>query len=177
MFSAFLDTLVKFTPFCYIWVWHVEWIKGMDHKKKLYYSPARKTFETKYNNYELPVNVVPNLCVSRKVFLNIKSIGILSVVQYGNCLGVAFGLLTILLRFWTNICPSRLDVMYQPMTSVCVTRISLGLMINAGILLASSWRLIFGGPVIALKLTWKSLSGVKWELMKPTRWPSHLATV
>ena len=33
---------------------------------------------------------------------------------------------------------------------MCVTRISLGLMIIAGILLASSRRLIFGGPVIAL---------------------------
>ena len=42
---------------------------------------------------------VPNLCVSRKVFLNIKSIGILSVVQYRNCLGVKFGFLTILLRY------------------------------------------------------------------------------
>ena len=42
---------------------------------------------------------VPNLCVSRKVSLNIKSIGILSVVQYGSCLGVTFGFLTILLRF------------------------------------------------------------------------------
>ena len=42
---------------------------------------------------------VPNLCVSRKVFLKLKSIGILSVVQYGNCLGVTFGFLTILLMF------------------------------------------------------------------------------
>ena len=42
---------------------------------------------------------VPNLCVSRKVFLNIKSIGILSVVHYGNCHGITFGFLTILLRF------------------------------------------------------------------------------
>ena len=39
-----------------------------------------------------------SLCVSRKVFF-IKSIGILSVVQYGNCLGVTFGFPTILLRF------------------------------------------------------------------------------
>ena len=39
-----------------------------------------------------------------------------------------------------------------------VIRISLGLMINAGMLLASSRRLIFVGPVIALGLTWKSLS-------------------
>ena len=36
---------------------------------------------------------------------------------------------------------------------VCETRIRLGLMINAGTLLASSRRLIFGGPVIALGLT------------------------
>ena len=42
---------------------------------------------------------VPNLCVSRNVSSNIKSIGILSVAQYGNCLGVTFGFLTILLRF------------------------------------------------------------------------------
>ena len=53
---------------------------------------------------------IPNLCVSRKVFLkhgvnlgkfsgNIESIGIQSVMQYGNCLGITFGFLTILLRF------------------------------------------------------------------------------
>ena len=41
---------------------------------------------------------------------------------------------------------------------MCVTRISLGLMINAGMLLASSRRLIFGGPVIALRLIGKRLS-------------------
>ena len=34
-------------------------------------------------------------------------------------------------------------------------------MINAGIILASSRRLILGGPVIALGLTGKSLSAVK----------------
>ena len=43
--------------------------------------------------------VVPNLCVSRKVFLKHQVNWILSVVQYGNCLGVTFGFLTILLRF------------------------------------------------------------------------------
>ena len=37
---------------------------------------------------------------------------------------------------------------------MCVTRINIGLMINAGMLLASSRRLIFGGPVI---------SRVNWE--------------
>ena len=45
-------------------------------------------------------------------------------------------------------------------------------MINAGMLLAPSRRLIFGGPVIALGLTGKSLFDVKWELMKLTRRPS-----
>ena len=42
---------------------------------------------------------VSNLCVSRNVFLKHQVIGILSVVQYRNCLGVTFGFLTILLRF------------------------------------------------------------------------------
>ena len=36
---------------------------------------------------------------------------------------------------------------------MCLTRISLGLMINAGMLLASSRRPIFGGPVNILGLT------------------------
>ena len=52
-----------------------------------------------------------------------------------------FGLLTILLRFWTIIYLCWLDVMYQPRSSVFTTRIILGLMINAGVLLASSRRL------------------------------------
>ena len=47
----------------------------------------------------LMAQAVPNFCVSRKVFRNIKSIGIQYVVQYGICPGVTFGLLTILLRF------------------------------------------------------------------------------
>ena len=81
--------------------------------------------------------------------------------QYRICPGVTFGLLTILLRLCTNICPCWLDVMYQPRSSVCATWISLGFMINAGVLFASSMRLIFGGPVIALRLTWTSLSAVK----------------
>ena len=54
-----------------------------------------------------------------------------------------------------NIFPCLLDVMYQPRSSVCVTRINLGLMINAGFLLASSRRLIFDGPVITLGLIGK----------------------
>ena len=51
--------------------------------------------------------------------------------------------------------------MYQSWSSVCVTKIGLGLMINTVMLLASSGRLIFGGLVIALGLTWKSFSVVK----------------
>ena len=67
-----------------------------------------------------------------------------------------------------NMFPCWLDVMYQPRSSVCETRTSLGLMIIADMLLASSRRLIFGGPVIALWLTGMSLSAVKRELIKPT---------
>ena len=52
-----------------------------------------------------------------------------------------------------SICCGWLDVLFQLRSSVCATRISLGLMINAGTLLASSRKLIFGGPVIALGLT------------------------
>ena len=54
-----------------------------------------------------------------------------------------------------------LDIMYQPRSSACVTRINLGLMINAGMLLGSSRRLIFGGPVFALGLIGKSLAAIK----------------
>ena len=42
---------------------------------------------------------VPNLCVSRKVFLKHQVNWIQSVVQYRICPGVTFDLLTILLRF------------------------------------------------------------------------------
>ena len=55
---------------------------------------------------------VPNFCVGRKGFVNIKSIGIQSAVQYKICPGATFGLLTILLWFCANICPCWLDVMY-----------------------------------------------------------------
>ena len=104
---------------------------------------------------------VPNFCVSRKVFLKHQ-------VNW-NTVCVAKQDLP-----WRNIwladnpvevsnehCPFWLDVMYQPRSSVRVTRISLGLMINAGMLLASIRRLIFGGPVITLWLTGKSLSAAK----------------
>ena len=44
---------------------------------------------------------------------------------------------------------------------MCTTSISLGLIINAGMLWASSRRFIFGGPVITLGLTGMSFSTVK----------------
>ena len=103
---------------------------------------------------------------------NIKSIGTQSVLQYRICPGVTTNdLLTILLRFCTNIWPCWLDLML-----LVHNKDNLHLMINAGILLASSRRLIFAGPVIILWLTGKSLSTVKWELMKPT-WRSSIILV
>ena len=69
----------------------------------------------------------------------------------------------------TSICTCWLDGMYQPRSSVCTRRISLGLMINEDMPLTSSRRLIFGGLIIALWLTGKSFAAVKWELMKLTR--------
>ena len=112
---------------------------------------------------------VPSLCVSRKVFLkhqvNWNTVhSTIPDLPWRNI----WRLLAILLRFWTDICPCWLDVMYQPKLSLSVTRICHGLMINAGMLLATSGRLVFGGPVIALGLTGKSSSAVKWVLMKPT---------
>ena len=66
----------------------------------------------------------------------------------------------------------RVGVLLQQRSSACATWINSGFMINAGMQLASSCRLIFGGPVIALGLTGKSMSAVKWEIMRPTRRPS-----
>ena len=78
---------------------------------------------------------VPKVCASMKVFqkhqVNWNTVcGAIRI-----CPGVTFCLLTILLRFRTNICPSWYDVMYQPRSSVWITRISLGLLINAGLFL------------------------------------------
>ena len=98
-----------------------------------------------------------HLCVSQKFSLDIKSIGIQFVVQCSICPGVTFGPLTILL-FWKSINCCWLDVMYQPRSSV-YTRKSFGLMINAGVRLASNRRLIIGGPEIAIWLNGKNLFG------------------
>ena len=51
-----------------------------------------------------------------------KSTGIQSVIQYRICPGVTFGLLTILLKFLTNICTCWLDVMFTRMTMVIRVR-------------------------------------------------------
>ena len=80
------------------------------------------------------VPAVPNLCVSSKVFLehqvNLnKDHG---AIQHLPC--VTLGQLTIQLRFRTSDCRCWLEVMYQLRLSVCATRISLGLMINASVL-------------------------------------------
>ena len=53
-------------------------------------------------------------------------------------------------------------------SSVWAKKISLSLVINAGVL-ASSRRLILGEPVIAPGFIWKSLCAVKFKVMKPTR--------
>ena len=114
---------------------------------------------------------VPNLCVCRKISLKRQANWntVCGMAQHLVCPCITFDLLTILLRFWTRICSRWLDVMYQPRSSVCATRISLALMINAGLFFASSWRFIFCEPVISIGLTGKSLSTVKWGLMKPAR--------
>ena len=104
---------------------------------------------------------ITNLCVSRKVFLKHQVNWNTVCEAIRDLTRIVFRLQTILLRFGMSICPCWLDVMYQPRSSVCTTMISHGLMINAGMLLASSRRLIFGGPMIALGLTGKCLSAVK----------------
>ena len=62
--------------------------------------------------------------------------------------------------------------MYPPRSYLSVTKISLGSMINADMLSTSSRRLIFGGPVIAIRLIVKSLFAIKSELIKHTQRPS-----
>ena len=50
-----------------------------------------------------------------------------------------------------------MNVLFQPRSFVCATKISFGLMITTGMLLVSSRRLTFGASVIAIGLTMKSL--------------------
>ena len=100
---------------------------------------------------------VSNLCVIRKVFMkhqvNWNTVcGAIQDLPWRN-----IWLAVNPVEVFNEICPCWLDVMYQQRSSMCITRISLGLVINAGMLLASSRRLIFGEQVIALWLTVKSL--------------------
>ena len=105
---------------------------------------------------------VPNLCVSRKVFLKHQ-------VNWNTVCGAIWELP------WHNIWHSDnlVDVSNEHL-SLLVRRYVPTKVIrvrnkdkpwfddqNAGMLLASSKRLIFGGPVIALGLTGKSLSAIK----------------
>ena len=100
---------------------------------------------------------VPNLCVSRKVFLKHQ-------VNWNTVCGEIQDLPWRNIRLADNLIEvlkehlSLLVGRYVPTkVSVCVTRISLGLMINSGMRLALSRRLIFSESVITLGLTGKSL--------------------
>ena len=90
---------------------------------------------------------------------NIMSTGIQSVVQYKPCRNIwlADNHVEVLNEHLSLL----VGLMFELRSSLCLTRISLGLIINACMLLASSRSLIFGGPVIALGLTGKSLFPVK----------------
>ena len=120
---------------------------------------------------------VPNLCVSRKVFLKHK-------VNWNTVSGEMRDLP------WSNIWSSDnpIEVLnehisllvgrYVPTKIIHVhNKDSLGSMIYADVLSTSSRRLIFGGPVIDLGLFGKSLFAVKSELMKHTRRPSIISLV
>ena len=108
-------------------------------------------------------HAVPYLCVSREVFLrhqvNWNAVcGAIQDLPWHN-IWLADNPVEVLNEHLSLLV--LLYGMFQPRSSASVTRISHGLMINAGMLLASSRRLIFGGPVIALWLTGKSLFAVK----------------
>ena len=95
------------------------------------------------------------------------------MVQYGICPGVTFDLLHDNPVEVLNEHLSLLVGYYVPTKVISVrNKDKPWLMINTGMLLASSRRIIIGGPVIALGLTGKSLSAFKSELMKPTWRPS-----
>ena len=98
---------------------------------------------------------VLNMCVRTKVFLKHQ-------VNWNTVCGAIQDLP------WRNIssADNPVEVLNEHLSllvrsSVCVTRIRLGLMINAGMYVASSRKLIFDLPVIALRLSGKSLFAVK----------------
>ena len=90
------------------------------------------------------------------ISLNIKPIVIQCVVQYRICPGLSICSADNLIEVLNKHLSLMFGRMYQLRSSVCSTRVSLGLMINADVLFVSSSRLIVGGSVIALGLTGKS---------------------
>ena len=104
---------------------------------------------------------VPNLRVSRKIFLKHQGnwnivCGAIQDLPWPN-IWLADNPVEVLNEYL-----SLLVGRYVPTKVICVcNRISLWLMIKAGMLLSSNRRLIFGGPVISLGSPGKSLSAVK----------------
>ena len=104
---------------------------------------------------------VPNLCVSRKVFLKHQ-------VNWNTACGVIRELPWPNIWLFDNpveVLSEQLSLLVLRYVPTKVIRVhnkdKPWLMMNAGMLLASSRRLIFGGPVIALGLTGKCLSAIK----------------
>ena len=104
---------------------------------------------------------VPNLCVSKKVFLKHQ-------VNRNTACGAIRDLpwrIIWLADKHVEFLNEHLSLQvggYVPTKVIRVrSTISLGLMINAGMLLTSSRRFIFDGLVIALGLTWKSSYAAK----------------
>ena len=105
---------------------------------------------------------LPNLCVSRKVFLK-------HLVNWNTVCRETEDLP------WRNICFTHnpvellnehlsllLDVMYQPRSSVCVTRISLFFIINA---MACSWPQAGGSSSVVrdrFRVNWEGF--VRWQV-------------
>ena len=106
-------------------------------------------------------HAVPNLCVSRKVFLKHQ-------INWNTVCGAIQDLPRRNISLADNpveVLKEHLSLLVRRYVPTKVIRVrnkdSLGLMINVGMLLASSRRLIFGRNVIALGLTGKSLFAVK----------------
>ena len=104
---------------------------------------------------------VPNSCVSRKVFLKHQ-------VNWNTVCGAIQDLPWHYIWHDDNpleVLNENLSLLVGRYVPTKVTRVSTngkpGSMMNAAMLLASSRRLIFGGPMITLGLTGKSLSAVK----------------
>ena len=102
------------------------------------------------------VQAVPNLRVSRNGFLKHQVgwntvCGAIQDQQRHNILSSVNPV---------QVFNEHLSLLYgrygKPRLFVCAARISLGLIISEGALVASSRRLIFGGPVIASGFTGKS---------------------